>query len=380
MSRDRASVSGAEGEEQLVVARERRAVWSLAIEPEEEVDGQLDWERGVEYGRKLDQRRWIAQAELQTFSRSNHILPRTVYLSYQFDFYRLPDRFTLQMPLSIPTGNEEDELVKAEVRKEVRLSSSGSTPEFGEPIRSAMHTVLDADQMKMSSSPSSLTPTFPNGYPGKSGSWKDSLQIVSPGSMNDGLKTVRREIGRFRKGYRQTSAGWVPTSVSFDEDEAVFAESLEDEVQARPLGSGTKASPKVVYGNSPSTLATMLSDESLEDLTAWNTDPTQDLELDDYDDFKLEEQTLTTLAQQNKLPSIAHRRPNMKEEKTQDEEPNTPKTNPGLPPNLYEMNTSSTTISIGVPAWNTAQPQSTKGKKRHKNKNARSPSPSPDPE
>jgi hypothetical protein len=95
-----------------------------------------------------------------------------------------------------------------------------------------MQTILDADAHVASTSPR-IAPAFPNGVSGKNaGWWRDAIPIrsVAP-TVNDGLRTVRRELGRVttsgiavaRRRASTSGYGEYSSSVSFEED-AVFAD------------------------------------------------------------------------------------------------------------------------------------------------------------
>lgn len=209
--------------------------------------------------------KWTSFVELDTFSHSIHILPRSIYTCHQFDFLHLArPKINPFMPSS-PASNLLHHLARADlqqlrrkkvfVRQEVLIKpgdlADGSpssdimhtvelegnfvnrAPKLGsptrmryaEPIRSAVETVLDARPTVFSpESPSHLAPGFPNGQPGKRGGGGHALAAmahnVGPvvGVVNE---RVRRELGRL--GARRTSTGVMmgPTSVSFDDAEDV---------------------------------------------------------------------------------------------------------------------------------------------------------------
>lgn len=183
--------------------------------------------------------RFSAQAEIETFSRSPLVLPRSVYQSQQFDFYALPDHHSTLAA----TGNYAFPLRHLEMRSEPHptstsldsnllqpLSPSCEPASFDNPIKSAMQTIIDRDD-SLPRSPKAA-PAFPNGLPGKHGSWRDAIPIRAP-SVNDGVARVRRELGRVRASAigprRRATSGAYPeaasSSVSF-EDDAVFADRV----------------------------------------------------------------------------------------------------------------------------------------------------------
>ncbi|GAA6048287.1 hypothetical protein JCM3770_006521 [Rhodotorula araucariae] len=209
--------------------------------------------------------RYSAFAEIETCSRSPLVLPRSIYQSQQFAFYALPadhTRYTAKGMSALP-------LRRLEMRSEVQirqgngsassdtsLSSAGqqsSAPfepaSFDQPIKTAMHALLDFDQVAPGS-PQLPAPTFPNGVPGKHGSWRDAIPIprnVGPAAI-EGLGRVRQGLGRVRVpagmlpvsvGRRRSiaspstaaaaggRAAAYSSSISFDDDDAVFADPLD---------------------------------------------------------------------------------------------------------------------------------------------------------
>ncbi|ORY92907.1 hypothetical protein BCR35DRAFT_298510 [Leucosporidium creatinivorum] len=257
--------------------KEERREWSVdcSAKAEWEVgrDGEGEVREMVEIGEAQGARaagRYSAQAEIETFSRSPQVLPRSIYLSQQFDFFALPTTHTLpHTPLVhlLPT------LRQLAVRSSVQLrpgppfplplplspsSSSLSPPasplephSLDQPIKSAMQTILDS-YPDPSSSPSSSAAGFPNGVPGKTGStrWRDAIPLhaahvnaglaIGIGSVRSGLGglgRVGRQVAqagagvaaaRMRTGTGATGVEDVScSSVSF-EDDAVFAEYREE--------------------------------------------------------------------------------------------------------------------------------------------------------
>ncbi|GAA5977579.1 hypothetical protein JCM11641_006869 [Rhodosporidiobolus odoratus] len=218
--------------------------------------------------------RYSAFAEVETFSRSPLVLPRSIYQSQQLDFFALPSDYAA----STTKGNFALPLRRLEMRSEVqirqgdgavssdipasssptsgryslsRLAASHGTSSvfepasFDQPIKTAMQTFLDSESMLSPGSPKLPAPTFPNGVPGKHGSWRDSIPIltaqarqVAPAAL-EGFGKVRQGLGRVRMPTvpsgvsgmmplgRQRTAPAAPvtysSSVSFEED-AVFAE------------------------------------------------------------------------------------------------------------------------------------------------------------
>uniref|UniRef100_A0A0K3CNN2 BY PROTMAP: gi/472584930/gb/EMS22505.1/ WD40/YVTN repeat-like-containing domain containing protein [Rhodosporidium toruloides NP11] gi/647400934/emb/CDR46794.1/ RHTO0S13e01904g1_1 [Rhodosporidium t... n=1 Tax=Rhodotorula toruloides TaxID=5286 RepID=A0A0K3CNN2_RHOTO len=205
-------------------------------------------------------------AEIETFSRSPLVLPRSIYRSQQFDFFSLP----ADHEAYAKAGSSALPLRRLEVRSEVQIrpvegavssdvspslspalsarrystysaSSSFEPASFDQPIKNAMQTFLEAEAMLAPGSPNLPTPTFPNGVPGKHGSWRDSIPIprkVGPAAI-EGIGKVRQGLGQIRvpkgimslpgrRASSSTSIGQAPaaysSSLSFEDDDAVFAD------------------------------------------------------------------------------------------------------------------------------------------------------------
>ncbi|GAA6027289.1 hypothetical protein JCM8097_002562 [Rhodosporidiobolus ruineniae] len=264
---------GAEGEDEEA----RRGVMGLGTE-----------KKGVRYS---------AFAEIETFSRSPLVLPRSIYQSQQFDFFALPP----QHAQSTKRGIFTLPLRKLDVRAEVVIrqgddalssdygpasASTSSSPlgrqlsprglglgsyasstasfepaSFDQPIKTAMHTLLDSPSL-VPGSPSLPAPSFPNGGAGKHGSWRDTVvRQVAPAAM-EGINKARQSLGRVRMPNVHVNvgaalpSGMIPlplgrgkaapqsaaaggagvaysSSISFEDDDAVFAE-----LDAASVGTG----------------------------------------------------------------------------------------------------------------------------------------------
>lgn len=216
-------------------------------------------------------RRYSAQAEIETFSRSPQVLPRSIYLSQQFDFFALPTAHSLpstSLVHLLPTLRQLAVRSSVQVRPgppsplplPLSPSSASLSPppsplephSLDQPIKSAMQTILDS-YPDPSSSPSSSAAGFPNGVPGKTGStrWRDAIPLhaahvnaglaIGIGSVRSGLGGLGRvgrqvaQAGAGAAAARMRAGGAGATgaedvscsSVSF-EDDAVFAEYREE--------------------------------------------------------------------------------------------------------------------------------------------------------
>ncbi|BGP15977.1 hypothetical protein JCM10213_004794 [Rhodosporidiobolus nylandii] len=222
---------------------------------------------------------YSAFAEIETFSRSPFVLPRSIYQSQQFDFFSLP----VDHASTTKKGNFALPLRRLEMRSEVqlragdgalssdvpvsspsspisgrhylgasRLSSSSFEPaSFDQPIKTAMQSFFETESMLAPGSPKLPAPGYPNGVPGKHGSWRDSLPVfaaqarqVAPAAL-EGFGKVRQGLGRVRlPAVPAGVSGMIPlgrnnqaptapgpiaaysSSISFEDDDAVFAERL----------------------------------------------------------------------------------------------------------------------------------------------------------
>ncbi|BGP39890.1 hypothetical protein JCM10450v2_003864 [Rhodotorula kratochvilovae] len=227
--------------------------------------------------------RYSAFAEIETCSRSPLVLPRSIYQSQQFDFYALPPDHARHAAKGISTLP----LRRLELRSEVQIrqgngsasSDAGPSPaqqpsaafepaSFDQPIKTAMHALLDFDQVAPGS-PQLPAPTFPNGVPGKHGSWRDAIPIprnVGPAAI-EGLGRVRQGLGRVRVpagmlpvsvGRRRSlaspstaasgAAAAYSSSISFDDEDAVFADGL-DGLASAGMSASTACTSELGDGN-----------------------------------------------------------------------------------------------------------------------------------
>ncbi|GAA5867773.1 hypothetical protein JCM1840_006688 [Sporobolomyces johnsonii] len=257
----------AQAKREWTVVAGGKAEWRVARTPGGgEVKEELGEGQGREFGVAKVGVRYSAYAEIETFSRSPRVLPRSVYQSQQFEFFSLPahhDSLTSKGTYMLP-------LRRLEMRSEVQIrqgdgsvSSDMPTPSspssfragaaaasvpfepgsFDQPIKTAMQTVLDSEAMLAPGSPKLPAPTFPNGLPGKQGSWRDAIPIraVGPAAM-EGIGKVRQGLTRVRvstgivgvarsrrasaSAVAQANAAAYSSSISFDDDDAVFADRI----------------------------------------------------------------------------------------------------------------------------------------------------------
>ncbi|GAA5857480.1 hypothetical protein JCM8547_009293 [Rhodosporidiobolus lusitaniae] len=212
----------------------REKVGGEESEEENENEEEEDRKRAMGVKERGKGVRYSAFAEIETFSRSSLVLPRSIYQSQQFEFFSLPHDHTL----STKKGDFALPLRRIEVRSEVQIrqgdgavssdvpsssspvlagqhnpfsspsqqhlspsSSSFEPASFDHPLKTAMQTFLDAEHLLLSPGPGSPklpAPTFPNGVPGRHATWRDTMaRTVAPAAM-EGFGKVRQGLGRVR--------------------------------------------------------------------------------------------------------------------------------------------------------------------------------------
>ncbi|ODN83118.1 hypothetical protein L202_01324 [Cryptococcus amylolentus CBS 6039] len=166
----------------------------------------------------------LAAAEIRTHSPSSRILPHSIYLSRQAEFYsaRPIDDYS---PLSILDLEARTHKLHFRHEVEARSPSDDSMEKmsvsFKEPLLSALHEIIE-------SPPDRQIPGLPNGYGGAGGAWSAvPIRTVKAG-LNEGVGRMRREYARAqyvrerRKADQAERLRAESTGLSF-EDDAVFA-------------------------------------------------------------------------------------------------------------------------------------------------------------
>ncbi|GAA5928702.1 uncharacterized protein JCM15063_003944 [Sporobolomyces koalae] len=249
----------------LVVSSSAQAEWRLArTADEEDVTEQLSEYDDAEAAKFRPARtRWSAYAEIETFSRSPRVLPRSIYQSHQFNFASLPVDHAASLAQGVyraintrPLEMRCEVLVRQGVSTTTQELGSAASLEvrsepasFDQPIKTAMQTVLDNGAI-LSGSPQLPAPSFPVGVAAKQGSWMDSIPIRAVGPATfEGIERVRQGLGRVRlpnageivdAARRRRSSAAAATnefssqaayssSISFEDDEAVFTDRLSIE-------------------------------------------------------------------------------------------------------------------------------------------------------
>ncbi|WVR08661.1 hypothetical protein IAU60_005719 [Kwoniella sp. DSM 27419] len=212
----------------LGVGTQVLAAWSLPPGTDEDVLTSRPVGEKPQKVNRRDPSRSLARAEIRTHSDSTRLLPSSIYLSRQVDFFvaRPIDDFS---PLSmLDVEARQGRLV---FRQEVEARPSlAEVKSFDEPILSAMHAVIEKR-------PQPQIPGLPNGQPGTR-RWPSSIPIrnVTAG-LNEGVGRVRREYARAQRvrSKRRGAAGVEQglSSLSFEED-SVLASLSSDEAESSP--------------------------------------------------------------------------------------------------------------------------------------------------
>ncbi|BEJ15066.1 hypothetical protein CspHIS471_0408330 [Cutaneotrichosporon sp. HIS471] len=163
----------------------------------------------------------IHHAEIRTHSTSPRILPSSIYLSHQVEFYSaIPtDEYS---PLSVLDKVARTRRLVFRPEVEVHRPTTPDTGSFDEPLSSALHSMMD-------SRPSPQLPALPNGSPSKAGLWGSIPIRRAAANLGEGIDAVRREYARAQRRRRSAVGG---TPLSF-EDDTVFA-TIEDDASSAP--------------------------------------------------------------------------------------------------------------------------------------------------
>ncbi|WRT70766.1 uncharacterized protein IL334_007765 [Kwoniella shivajii] len=202
----------------------------------------------------------LAHAEIRTHCISSSILPSSIYLSRQLEFFasRPIDEYS---PLSIL--DLEARQRKLLFRQEVEAFSP-EIKAFDEPLLSALHSVMEEK-------PSTQLPGLPNGPP-SSKRWPATIPIQSVAAgLNESVDRVRREYVRAQyirnKRRANEKAG---LSLSFDEDSISINNSSfsgKNEDDDGELDSSSSPYSNILPTNS-STSNTTSTTESTDDIGA----------------------------------------------------------------------------------------------------------------
>lgn len=181
----------------------------------------------------------LAAAEIRTHHFNPHVLPSSIYLSRQIEFFsaRPIDDYS---PLSIlDLEARTDKLVfRQEVEARSPPNEDTETPlSFDQPLLSALHDLMESPSDRQ-------IPGLPNGY-GRTGIWMgDPIQTVRYG-LNEGVDRVRREYVRAQlikqrklaKRNKETSG----LSLSFEDDAVLAVSNTDLRLDNPPFGQSESA-------------------------------------------------------------------------------------------------------------------------------------------
>ncbi|RXK41958.1 hypothetical protein M231_00679 [Tremella mesenterica] len=179
----------------------------------------------------------LAHAEIQTHSVHPHVLPSSIYLWRQVDFFsaRAIDEYS---PLSIMDIEARTRRLIFRFEVEARPGSPEEYP-FTEPLSTALHSALEA-------TPDPQLPRLPNGYPARP-AWRAAsipIRQVAQG-LGEGVHRVTQEYKRQNhKRIKRRVSEAQANKLSFEED-TIFPpapEHLEEGVEdASPPSSDLPA-------------------------------------------------------------------------------------------------------------------------------------------
>jgi hypothetical protein len=198
--------------------------------------------------------RWIAQAELSTFSRAPRLLPRSIYLSHQFTFYTLGEdyhalirRFRLDVAGSkitvrreveisaYPEAGADDDAFAGTSPRDIamarRLSNtSGAAASFDEPLASALTGGLAGPGQ----GGVRVLPMLPNGARGARGVPIRGVAASLGGGAREGFGRLRRGVDRLRSPHHgpttapSASEHGAGVPLEFDEEDEDFLPRTDD--------------------------------------------------------------------------------------------------------------------------------------------------------
>ncbi|WVQ70822.1 hypothetical protein IAR50_000344 [Cryptococcus sp. DSM 104548] len=247
MMRNRSS-----GHYDLVVEKDIRGRWSLPGATSESVLLNTASARPSASMRRSRASRMgsLSAAEIRTHHPSPRILPNSIYLSRQAEFYsaRPIDDYS---PLSILDLEARTRKLHFRHEVEARSPSNESVEKmsvsFKEPLLSALHEIIE-------SPPDRQIPGLPNGYAGAGGTWGAVPMRTVKAGLNEGVGRMRREYARAQYARERRKADQAErtredsTGLSF-EDDAVFAAYEKDSEED---GTAPESKPSRSPSASPS--------------------------------------------------------------------------------------------------------------------------------
>ncbi|EGG11865.1 uncharacterized protein MELLADRAFT_115017 [Melampsora larici-populina 98AG31] len=247
---------------------------------------------GIHQVKKLKGERWTSFVELDTFSHSINILPKSIYTYHQFDFYHFKETYEqiedlmkdLSLSSSSLSSSSQRRLKKLIVRQEVIIEPGGNPNEvpgefinlgfqernqmnairYEEPIKSAVETILDTSAYHPTLTRNFLmnpSPGFPNGQPGKRGghhqfkvlsrlSLQNATKRISSNSTNGSSKAKEEKISiSFDDGVIKVDSS--EEDEDEDEDEVSPISDLDVEEEEEKIGWDAWAIDEEEFGKQP---------------------------------------------------------------------------------------------------------------------------------
>lgn len=192
----------------------------------------------------------------------------------------------------------------------------------------AIQSKLDQDEARLRGGKEGIyNPTFPNGLAGRQRHWRETLPITVVGvNVNEGLGRMRRELGRvafsatnMSMGRRRrtslstnTNANY-SSSISFEEDDAVWTERVNEENSESGSTGCTSERDEREDGGDAEGEEDLTGDDicwDLEEVNGLELHATPEIPFEDDDDFLGEKQvlisppTITSVDQDNSSSSF----------------------------------------------------------------------------
>lgn len=172
-------------------------------------------------------RRSLYHAEIRTLASNPRILPTSIYLCRQVDFFAAvpTDEYS---PLSVLDKVARTRRLVFRPEVEVHHPAANARS-FDEPLTSALHSVMEtrlAPQL----------PQLPNGLPSKASLWSSIPIRHVAANLGEGVDRVRREYVRAQHSrQRRRASNAAQNSLSFEEDAVLAARpSSEEDLDSTP--------------------------------------------------------------------------------------------------------------------------------------------------
>lgn len=219
--------AGLRPDSDLAVEQALKARWALPLEPQHGVTAKPVAPKPAPA--QSQPVRSLYHAEIRTHSSNPRILPASIYLSRQIEFFAATptDDFS---PLSVL-----DKLARTGrlvFRPEVEVRPTADARSFDEPLNSALHSVIQSGF-------ATQIPQLPNGSPLNPSRWPTVPIWNVAANLGEGVDRVRREVARAQhsrlRRRKSNTAG--DGGLSF-EDDTVFAPrpatDESDELESSP--------------------------------------------------------------------------------------------------------------------------------------------------